>query len=76
MIWRIVEFVMFVAPGVYLLRRVWSDVQVVKASKSWPSVAGRVVHTSCRERVIKGEDSDTTLYIPLIQYEYLSLIHI
>jgi hypothetical protein len=61
---------MFVAPGVYLLRRVWRDVQLVKATKSWPSVSGRVVHTSCREEVIKGEDSDTTLYVPLIQYEY------
>ena len=70
MIWRIVEFLMFVAPGVYLLRRVWRDVQLVKATKSWPSVSGRVVHTSCREEVIKGEDSDTTLYVPLIQYEY------
>jgi len=27
---------MFVAPGVFLLRRIWRDVQVVKASKSSP----------------------------------------
>jgi hypothetical protein len=60
----------FVAPGVFLLRRVWRDVQVVKASKSWLSVSGRVVHTSCREEVIKGEEPETTLYVPLIQYEY------
>jgi hypothetical protein len=69
-IWRIVECFMFVAPGVYLLWRVWRDVRALTASKSWPSVSGRVVHTSCRERVIKGEDSETTLYEPLIQYEY------
>ena len=72
MIWQIVECLIFAAPGVFLLWRVWREVQVVKASKSWPSVSGRVVHTSCHEKVIKGEDSasDTTLYIPLIQYEY------
>ena len=70
MIWRIVEFLMFVTPGLFLLRRVWRDVRAVKASKSWPSVSGRVVHTSCREEVIKGEESETTVYVPLIQYEY------
>jgi hypothetical protein len=60
---------MFVAPGVYLLRRAWRDVRVVKASKSWPCVSGRVVHTSYREQVIKNEDTETE-YVPLVQYEY------
>jgi hypothetical protein len=68
-IWRIVECLMFIAPGVFLLWRAWRDVQLVKASKSWPSVPGRVVHTSYREEVIKNEDTEIS-YVPLIQYEY------
>ncbi len=61
---------MFAWPGVYLLRRVWRDVQLVKASKSWPSVPGRVVHTNYRENVIKTSESISTFYVPLIYYEY------
>ena len=67
--WRIVDSLIFLVLGVLLLRRVWRDVRVVKASKSWPSVSGRVAHTSCREDVIKGRNSKSTLYAPLIQYE-------
>ena len=69
MLWRIVEFLMFVAPGVYLLQRARRDVQLVKRSMSWPSVPGRVVHSSYREEVVKNEDTETE-YVPLIQYEY------
>lgn len=70
MIWRFICCVMFTWPGVFLLRLVWRDVQVVKASKSWPSVPGRVVHTSYREKVVKTSRSTSTFYVPLVQYEY------
>jgi hypothetical protein len=64
----------FLSIGVFLSWRVWRNVREVKASRSWPFVPGRVIGASCREDVIRGgsdsSDSDTTWYVPLVQYEY------
>jgi len=74
MIWsQLFFFLMFCSPGVFLLWSVWRGVHVVKESKSWPSVPGRIIHTSCREDVTKSDENneaDTTWYTPIVRYEY------
>jgi hypothetical protein len=61
--------------GVLILWAAWRTVQAVKASKSWPSVPGRIIGASCREDVTGGTtsdsaDSETIWYTPFVQYEY------
>ena len=58
--------------GALLLWQGWRIRQKVKASMSWPFVPGRVIAASVRQVVERGdaETSDTTTYVPLVEYEY------
>ena len=50
----------------------WRNLRSVKASMSWPTVSGRVVSSSVRQDVQRGDEdsADTTSHVPHVQYEY------
>lgn len=65
----------YIAPsviGLLLFLFGWFQFRKVRASRSWPSVQGRIVAAKVDSSVSRGgeDEADTTSFFPAIQYEY------